>query len=198
MIMARTVVSRTMLDITESIGLIIRDVTSSCPLFGHIDSDRLLVCLSTNRRGNNGGTYGKLVPLRFKDGEKVTRYGKHHYSIPEVYNAGIECLYILYFYMPRFFDLPPEEKIKVIFHELYHISPLFNGDIRRLGAKKAAHGHSKKHYDERYKSELQHYISFVESSPQHAFLSHDSQSLFRHYDSITARRMRCPRPVRLD
>jgi predicted metallopeptidase len=25
--------------------------------------------------------------------------------------------------MPRFFDLPAEEKLRVIFHELYHINP---------------------------------------------------------------------------
>ncbi len=35
-----------------------------------------------------------------------------------------------------------------VIHELFHISPDFNGDIRRFGGRYHAHSHSQKQYDE--------------------------------------------------
>ncbi|MDR3183454.1 MAG: hypothetical protein LBT89_11170, partial [Planctomycetaceae bacterium] len=53
----------------------------------------------------------------------------------------------LYFYVPRFIELPLSQKLDTIVHELYHISPLFNGDLRRFSGRCFAHGSSKKKYD---------------------------------------------------
>ena len=56
-------------------------------------------------------------------------------------------LYILNFYLPRFLDLPFREKLTTMLHELWHIGPKFDGDVRRLGGRCFAHGSSQKQYD---------------------------------------------------
>ena len=39
-------------------------------------------------------------------------------------------------------ETPFEEKLTTVFHELYHISPMFDGDIRRLEGRYHVHSHS--------------------------------------------------------
>jgi predicted metallopeptidase len=51
------------------------------------------------------------------------------------------------FIYPRFIDLPFEEKVKTIVHELYHISESFNGDIRRFAGRTFAHSGRKANFD---------------------------------------------------
>ena len=58
-----------------------------------------------------------------------------------------EMLYILTFYLPRFLDQPFHEKMVTVLHELFHVSPEFNGDIRRLGGRYHVHSHSQQEYD---------------------------------------------------
>jgi hypothetical protein len=124
------------INITDRLTGIIREITRFSESFKHIDTERILVCTASNRSRSRGGTYGKLVPLKFKDGSPFMEYRNRVYTIPEIVLDDVKLLYIIYFYMPRFYDLNPLEKLNVIFHELYHISPSFNGDIRRMGKKK--------------------------------------------------------------
>jgi hypothetical protein len=56
-------------------------------------------------------------------------------------------LYILTFYLPRFLDQPFREKVSTVFHELYHIGPRFDGDLRRFGGRYHVHSKSQKEYD---------------------------------------------------
>ncbi len=183
------------IDLSQALTAVIADIALRCPPLGHIDVNRLLVCVGSNRGGRHGGLYGKLIPLRFKDGSSLLRYRGKIYALPEITNNGSYCLYIIYFYMPRFFDLPWEEKLRVIFHELYHISPRFDGDIRRMGAVKTAHGHSKKHYDSLFDSELRLYKNIIHETPHVKFLALNTMELYTRYQIVTAVRMKHPRPV---
>jgi predicted metallopeptidase len=163
-------------EINLSLALIavIHDIVRSSQSLAHIDVGSTLVCVGSNKTGRRGGLFGKLIPLRFENGSSVLSYRGRVYTIPEISHNGRTCLYIIYFYMPRFFDLPRDEKLRVIFHELYHISPRFDGDIRRMGAVKKAHGHSKKHFDTLYDSDLQSFIQNIRHTQHHPFLSMDS------------------------
>ncbi|MBP7734709.1 MAG: hypothetical protein KA369_01925 [Spirochaetes bacterium] len=183
------------IDLSQALTAVIADIVRRCGPLGHIDVNRLLVCVGSNRGGRYGGLYGKLIPLRFKDGSSLLRFRGRIYALPEITSNGASCLYIIYFYMPRFFDLSWEEKLRVIFHELYHISPEFDGDIRRMGAVKAAHGHSKKRYDSLFDSELQIYKNHIQGTPLVDFLSMKSQDLYARYRRVTAVRMKHPRPI---
>ena len=56
-------------------------------------------------------------------------------------------LYLLSFYMPRFQNLSFREKLVTILHEMWHISPSFDGDLRRLPGRCYVHSRSEKEYD---------------------------------------------------
>jgi predicted metallopeptidase len=183
------------IDLSQVLTTIITEIVHHTPSLSHIDVDRTLVCVGSNKSGRRGGLYGKLVPLRFENGSSLLSYRGRVYAIPEVSHNGIACLYLVYFYMPRFFNLTPDEKLRVIFHELYHISPRFDGDIRRMGAVKTAHGHSKKHFDSLYADELNSFIHRICGTEKHDFLSMDSKALFRRYSRVNGIRMKSPRPV---
>lgn len=183
------------INLSLALTAVIHDIVRSSESLSHIDVDSTLVCVGSNRGGRRGGLYGKLIPLRFENGSQILRYRGRIYTIPEISHNGRTCLYIIYFYMPRFFDLPLNEKLGVIFHELYHISPRFDGDIRRMGTVKKAHGHSKKHFDTLYDAELRSFIDTIDATAHYPFLALDTPALYRRYRRVTAVRMKHPRPV---
>ncbi len=183
------------LNLSEALAAVIAEIVRACPSLGHIDLERVLVCIGSNRGGRRGGVFGKLVPLKFQNGAGVLRYRGSVYALPEISREEKSILYLVYFYMPRFFDLPWEEKLRVMFHELYHISPRFNGDIRRMGKVKAAHGHSKKRFDSLFTHELSRFAADVRETGHFDFLRMDSKSLFSSYTRVSGIRMKNPRPV---
>jgi predicted metallopeptidase len=186
------------INLTRHLTAIIADIVCRSPSLAHVDVGRVLVCIGSNRSGRRGGMYGKLIPLRFENGSDIIRYRGRYYTVPPVSHNGEDCLYIIYFYMPRFFDLPWDEKLRVIFHELYHISPRFDGDIRRMGAVKTAHGHSKKHFDTLYADELKAFSEHIRGTSAMSFLEMNHGALYRTYRKVTGVRMKNPRPVLLD
>lgn len=188
---------KTSINLTDILTDLTGEIVRRTDLFRHIDMERVVMCVSSNR-GGRGGTFGKLVPLRFRDGADLLRYRGGYYAIPRVVNNGIPQLYAVYFYVPRFFDLGPAEKLRVLFHELYHIGPAFNGDIRRMGGVKASHGSSRKRFDAHFEGELRDFIGWAMRSPHKTFLESDMRTLRKGFDRIYARRMKMPRPVRIE
>lgn len=67
-------------------------------------------------------------------------------------------LYVIAFCLPRFLDQPFEDKLITIFHELYHISPVFDGDLRRHPGRYAVHSHSKACYDTHMQDLVREYL----------------------------------------
>ena len=193
----RKTASRETINVTDTISVIIQEIAFTMPSFSHVDPSRMLVCCASNRKNSRGATYGKLVPMRFKNGEKIQKFRGQFYTIPTLINEEREILYVIYFYMPRFFDLNAYHKLRVIFHELYHVDPGFNGDIRRMGEYKASHGGSKKKFDEYFEDELMDFYSQVKSKPYMNFLNLNSRELHRTFANVYARRMKVPRPVKM-
>ena len=183
------------INITGTIKNIIKEISIFSPNFAYINTDKVLICISSNKKGNGGATYGKLVPLRFEGGNAAVKYNNHFYSMPTIKSEGIEQFYIIYFFIPRFFDLTFEEKIKIIFHELYHISPDFNGDIRRVSKGKSAHGHSKKHFDSLFIDDLIQFSSYIKKTPYIHFLNMNTKSLYKQFSKVIGRRMKMPKPI---
>ena len=186
------------LNLSDTLTLIIHEIIKQTEEFRLFDINKILVCCSSNRAGGRGGIYGKLVPLRFENGSGIIKHRGIYYTIPKVFLNNTEILYIIYFYMPKFFDLSAEGKIDVIFHELYHINPGFNGDIRRMGNFKKAHGHSKKNFDEQYKEFSDEFYKYIRNTPFHDFLEMNSNDLKKTFSKVTWRRIKTPRPVPLN
>lgn len=183
------------INLTTALTAVIAEIVQNTLTLSHIDISRTLVCVGSNKRGRRGGLYGKLIPLRFENGSNMLKHSGRVYAIPEIEHNGATCLYMVYFYMPRFFDLPWNEKLKVMFHELYHISPRFDGDIRRMGAVKTAHGHSKKHFDSLYDSELRSFLDHIRTTEHMHFLEMNSSSIYGRYRRVTGVKMKNPKPV---
>jgi hypothetical protein len=187
-------VNKPKLNITEIITDLIREISVFTESFSHIDANRILVCLASNKSRSRGGIYGKLVPLKFKNGSDILVHKGRKYKIPEIINKDFSVLYAVYFYIPKFFDLSASEKLNTIFHELYHISSDFNGDIRRLGKVKQAHGFSKKKFDTRFENDYKSFLEFIKNKNIYNFLEMDSKTLHNNF-IIYARRMKLPKPV---
>lgn len=185
------------INLTDILTQIINDMINSTVEFKSFDLNRILVCCASNRKDYRGATYGKLFPLRFKDGSEIVRHNGKLYTIPKVKFNEYEILYIIYLYIPKFFNLTPEDKIRVMFHELYHISPEFNGDIRRMGRFKAAHGHSKKSFEEKYIEYAESYLKKIQNSSHLNFLKMNSEEIQNSFKTVKYRRMKSIKPVLL-
>ena len=105
---------------------------AGCPSCRTSTCDRVAIGICQTRNGAMHGVFATLTPLRFAGGRlDETVRGRRHRIQPLVDAAGQEFLYLLNFYLPRFLNLPLEEKLSTIVHELWHIGPQFDGDLRR-------------------------------------------------------------------
>jgi predicted metallopeptidase len=183
------------INLTDVFTLIIHDIIKSTDEFKSFDINKILVCCASNRKDSQGGaTYGKLQPLRFKDGWEVTKFKKKFYAAPLIFINNVEILYILYLYIPKFFDMTVEDKINVLFHELYHINPKFDGDARQMGNIKHVHGHSKKSFEEKYIKYASEYYYKIKGTPFYSFLDMNFEDIKSQFKVIKYRRMKVVKP----
>ena len=191
-------IADTVINLTDVLTLIVHDMIRGTEEFRNFDINRILICCASNRRDGRGAIYGKLLPMRFKDGSSIIKHNGKYYTIPKLKVNNTEIFYIIYFYIPRFFDLSAKDKIKVMFHELYHINPEFNGDIRRMGKVKSAHGHSRKAFEEKYIEYAENFFKVVKDTPYCNFLAMKSDDLKKFFRKIQYRRIKQIKPVLLD
>jgi len=123
------------------------DIARRCPELGHIDVKRVLFGMTQARNNQAHGLQARVTPLRFRHG-RLRRRGKHaSYQVQRYLVDGREMLYLVAFCLPRFLDQTFDEKFVTLFHELYHISPGFEGDLRRHEGRNHLHTGSKRDYD---------------------------------------------------
>ena len=123
------------------------DACAALPEFSHVDMRRVAVTFAQAKKRVPHGLQAKLTPLRFEGGRTTTVRRGTTYAAPTLHDGRCEQLYILTFYLPRFLDHPPREKLTTVLHELHHVSPAFDGDIRRFPGRCYAHSHSQARYD---------------------------------------------------
>jgi predicted metallopeptidase len=180
---------------TEALEGLIAEIVGRVPELGHVDVERLLVACARSRDNGPVGSYAKIVPLRFEAGARERRIGRHMYEMPAINRNGLEILYLIYFYMPRFGDLPYRQGLETVVHELYHISPGFEGDIRRFPGRNYAHGASQKRFCAAVAALTERYLAAGEPAAA-AFLLHNTAELRRAHGPLMGRRVTLPRPVR--
>lgn len=187
----------TTLNLTLSLERFVADIAGKVEEFSHIDPHRVLLCVSSTRSGGVHGVYAKIHPLRFAGGARSMEVKRGRRSafltMPTVIHRQIEMLYVIYFLVPRFFDLPKREKLITVVHELYHISPLFDGDIRRFPGRNFAHGSSRKRYNALMEEFVGKYLSIPGSSEVTDFLDSDLESLRSRYRAIVGRKYPVPK-----
>src|SRR5690606_31172647 len=112
--------------------------------------------------------------------------------------SGREYLYLLSFYLPRFLNHSLEEKLSTVLHELWHISPAFDGDLRRHPGRCYAHGHSQQEYDERVEVLARKWLALDPPYGVYSFLEATFDELLAQHGRVYGRRIRTPRLTRLE
>jgi predicted metallopeptidase len=185
------------LNLTLELERLIVDIVRRMEEFRHIDPERVMVGVATTRGGGIHGTYAKIHPLRFAGGSRTTMVRRRRRALlcemTPVACRGVEMLYIIYFLVPRFLNLPLREKLVTIFHELYHISPEFNGDIRRFPGKNYAHGSSRKKFNEAMENLVQRYLGNGGDTDLVGFLEGDMEAIRSRHGTVVGRKVPAPK-----
>ena len=183
---------------TNSMRRVCADAVARLPALGYIDLAHVAISFAQTRRRTAHGLYASLTPMRFAGGSLTCRRRTRTYAIQRLYDAqGCEILYILTFYLPRFMDLGFREKLITIFHELWHISPAFDGDLRRHPGRCYAHTHSQKDYDADMDLLARQYLSAAPPIDVYGFLQGNFSDLMTQHGRVYGTKIRRPRLLRM-
>jgi hypothetical protein len=158
-------------------------VTRSEPL-DHVDVSRVLFAVTQARGHRRHGLQARVTPLRFRDGQmRHCRRGRAC-QVQRYFVNNREMLYVVSFCLPRFLDQDFDDKFITLFHELYHISPVFNGDLRRHAGRCAIHTQSKRSFDEHMAHLARDYLNTGPDPKLHAFLRLNFGQLQERHGSV--------------
>jgi hypothetical protein len=181
-------------DLTLQLRLLCEDMVQRLEELSHVDMTRVAVTFAQARRATSHGIFASLTPLRFRNGELTTiRRGRPHVIERVRDRDGREMLYILSVYLPRFQNLDFREKLITVLHELWHISPGFDGDIRRHAGRYHAHTHSQAEYDKEMLRLADRWLSAAPPEALYAFLHDDFRQLLARHGKVVGIRLRRPR-----
>jgi len=179
-------------DICRHLARLSAAVCASCNDLRHIDLSRVLITVTSARSRRSSGLQARVTPLRFHHGKLVRPQRGVHYQVQRHVVEGREILYLMTFCLPRFLDLDFDEKFITLFHELFHIGPKFDGDLRRHDGRYHVHSHSKTKYDEQMAGFVRQYLSNGADPALHSFLRLNTAQLLHRHGSITG--IALPRP----
>ncbi len=183
-------------DFTTHIRRVCEDMVVRLAELGHIDMPRVAISMSQTRTASPYGVQASLTPLRFAGGSRVEkRRGRYYKTQLVLDSSGKEMLYILTFYLPRFMNLEFREKLITIVHELWHIGPTFDGDLRRHKGRCYAHTGSKRNYDRQMERLVDTWLAQTPESGLYRFLSGDCCALRAEHGRIYGTRYARPRMV---
>lgn len=174
------------------------DMVTRLDVLRHIDLDRVAIRFCQARRPGQFGIQASLTPLRFAGGSTVTRKRGRQYGVERILDAnGREMLYLLSFYLPRYQNRSLADKLQTVVHELWHIGPDFDGDIRRHHGRCYAHSGSQKKYDAVIERLTNDWLALQPPADLYEFLRFDFHQLTRLHGSVFGARIATPKLVPL-
>lgn len=182
-------------DFTSAMHRLCCDVAERVDEFQHIRMDEVAVTFAQARRRVSHGLQAKLTPMRFENGGLHTRRYGRTWTVQRLFDGDREILYILTFYLPRFLDQTFREKLVTVFHELYHIGPRFDGDLRRMGGRYHVHTHSQKEYDRLMGRLVDRYLALRPPQDRYAFLKKKFRTLHARHGGIVGLRVPVPKLI---
>jgi len=178
---------------SAAMSAVCRDITERLPELSHVDMERVAVACSQARKPVNHGLYATLTPMRFEGGRVSTLRRGREFTAQRLFDTnGRELLYILRFYLPRFMETDLLYKLTTIVHELWHISPEFDGDLRRHEGRCFAHTHSQKQFDAQMQRLARRYFASSPSDETVDFLRLSFRQLIERYGGVYG--IRVPQP----
>ncbi len=186
-------------DFCRHMRALCEDMSERLSSLRHVDMTRVAVSFSQARKAGVYGMYASLTPLRFADGSRETVRRGRRWRLQQLNDpSGREMLYVLSFYLPRFLDLAFSEKLNTVVHELWHISPQFNGDVRRFKGRCFAHGGSQKKYDAHAKQLVAEWLALEPPESLYGFLRCGFRELAERHGGVYGMKIRTPRLIPLD
>lgn len=179
-------------DFCASIHKLIHDIAERSPDFRHIQASRILVSVTQARAGHTHGLQARVTPLRFPRGELTKQRRGVTYHIQRYFLDEHEFLYVMTFCLPRFLDQTFDQKLITLFHELYHIHPTFNGDLRRHEGRYPFHTHCQRDYDHGMMHHAREYLLHKPDTRLSGFLRMTFAQLQERHGAITG--IIVPRP----
>jgi len=186
-------------DFTRHVRLVCDDMIARLPPLQHIDLERVAISFSQTRKAVGHGLQATLTPMRFEGGRDYTiRRGRRIGVQRILHRNGKEMLYLLSFYLPRFLNRSLEEKLVTILHELWHISPRFDGDLRRLPGRCYVHSHSEREYDAAMEKLAQQWLAQQPPIEVYGFLRKSFDEIRRECGNVYGTRIPAPKLIPLD
>jgi len=181
-------------DFTDHAQRLCEDICRRVEQLQHVDMSRVAISFAQVRSRSRYGLQASLTPLRFENGALSGIRQGRRYRMQRLFDArGRELLYILTFYLPRFLNHPLPEKIETVIHELWHISPRCDGDLRRFAGRCYAHGASQKDYDAVVARLARQWWSLAPPAEVYGFLEHDFSQLQRRFGRVMGMRVAQPK-----
>ena len=172
-------------DFTAHMRFLCADIVGRLPQLRHVDLNLVGIAFSQTRKNVTHGMYASLTPMRFEGGARSQVRARQRHVVQPVLDArGNELLYILRFYLPRFMNVGFEEKLITILHELWHISPTFNGDLRRHPGRYYMHTQSEREYDAQMARLAAQWLAAKPPLALYAFLGSDFDKLQRRHGRV--------------
>lgn len=186
-------------DFTLHMRRLCEDLASRLRPLRHIDMGRVGISFSQARRATAHGMYASLTPMRFSGGESSAMRQGRRWTVQRLLGPdGREILYILNFYLPRFLNLGFHEKLCTVIHELWHVGPRFDGDLRRFGGRCFAHGSSQRRFEAQVTALAGRWLALNPPQSVYAFLRHDFRGLVALHGHVHGRRVPAPKLIALD
>jgi predicted metallopeptidase len=168
------------------------DISFRCPELAHVRTNQVLFAFTQARNRRAHGLQARVTPLRFHGGRLLRRHRGVSYQVQRIVVGDADMLYLMTFCLPRFLNQPFDDKLVTIFHELYHISPAFDGDLRRHEGRCQFHSRSRRGYDEAMVQLARAYLGSGPDPDLHAFLRLDFAQLQARHGSVVG--VSIPRP----
>lgn len=160
------------------------DIAARCLELSHVQTGRILFGFTQARNGRSHGLQARVTPMRFHGGVLVRRHRGVCYQVQRFLVDGEDILYLMTFCLPRFLNQSYDDKLVTLFHELYHIGPEFDGDLRRHAGRYAVHSCSQRRYDQHMARLARAYLASEPDDALHAFLRLDHGELRRRYGQV--------------
>lgn len=114
------------MDYTQELRKLIVHIVENSPGLSYINMDNVLILGKFDRGGPSGAVaVCNCIKLKGGAGKLKLKYNKKRIK------------YFIEFSFPRFMNISEAEKLKTIIHELFHISPNFDGSLRKIRHGKA-------------------------------------------------------------
>jgi predicted metallopeptidase len=179
-------------DFSAQVSRICNDIAERCPELNHVHTRRILFGFTQARNGRSHGLQARVTPMRFRGGQLVRRHRGINYQVQRFVVDNEDMLYLMTFCLPRFLNQSFDDKLVTLFHELYHISPQFDGDLRRHAGRYAVHSRSQRRYDQHMARLARAYLRSEPDPKLHAFLRLDHRELRRRHGRVVG--VVVPRP----